>query len=84
MNSLVSVIVPVYNSTAYLKRCVDAILAQTYENLEVLLIDDGSKDDSLKICREYEAKDSRVKAFHKENGDSSSARNVEIKKKKKE
>ena len=79
MGSLVSVIVPVYNSTAYLKRCVDAILSQTYSDLEVLLIDDGSKDDSLKICREYEKNDPRVRAFHKENGGSSSARNVGIK-----
>lgn len=79
MGSLVSVIVPVYNSTAYLKRCVDAILSQTYTDLEVLLIDDGSKDDSLKICREYEKNDPRVRAFHKENGGSSSARNVGIK-----
>ena len=79
MSSLVSVIVPVYNSTAYLKRCVDAILAQTYKDLEVVLVDDGSTDDSLDICREYAKNDSRVKVFHKENGGSSSARNVGIK-----
>ena len=79
MNYLVSVIVPVYNSTSYLKRCVDAILSQTYENLEILLIDDGSTDDSFEICKEYEKKDLRVRAFHKENGGSSSARNVGIK-----
>ena len=79
MNSTVSVIVPVYNSTAYLKRCVDAILSQTYKDLEVLLIDDGSTDDSFRICQEYGQNDSRVRAFHKENGGSSSARNVGIK-----
>ena len=79
MNPLVSVIVPVYNSTAYLKRCVDAILSQTYSNLEIILIDDGSTDDSLALCKEYSKSDSRVKAFHKENGGSSSARNVGIK-----
>ncbi|MCR5849053.1 MAG: glycosyltransferase family 2 protein [Lachnospiraceae bacterium] len=79
MSALVSVIIPVYNSTAYLKRCVDAVLSQTYKELEVLLIDDGSTDDSLAICREYEKNDPRVKAFHKENGGSSSARNVGIK-----
>ena len=79
MNYQVSVIVPVYNSTSYLKRCVDAILSQTYENLEILLIDDGSTDDSFEICKEYEKKDLRVRAFHKENGGSSSARNVGIK-----
>ena len=79
MSSLVSVIVPVYNSTAYLKRCVDAILSQTYQDLEVVLVDDGSTDDSLNMCREYEKSDTRVKVFHKENGGSSSARNVGIK-----
>ena len=79
MSSLVSVIVPVYNSTAYLKRCVDAILSQTYKDLEVVLVDDGSTDDSLNMCREYEKSDARVKVFHKENGGSSSARNVGIK-----
>ncbi|MBO4309905.1 MAG: glycosyltransferase family 2 protein [Lachnospiraceae bacterium] len=78
MDSLVSVIVPVYNSTAYLKRCVDAIVSQTYKNLEILLVDDGSTDDSLSICRDYEKKDSRVRVFHKENGGSSSARNIGI------
>ena len=79
MKPLVSVIVPVYNSTAYLKRCVDAILSQTYSNLEIILIDDGSTDDSLALCNEFSKSDSRVKAFHKENGGSSSARNVGIK-----
>lgn len=79
MTDKVSVIVPVYNSSAYLVRCVDAILNQTYENLEVLLIDDGSKDDSLDICKKYEASDKRIRAIHKENGGSSSARNVGIK-----
>ena len=79
MNALVSVIVPVYNSKAYLKRCVDAILKQTYSNLEVILVDDGSKDDSYMICKEYEAFDKRVRVFTKENGGSSSARNVGIK-----
>ena len=79
MGKTVSVIVPVYNSKAYLERCVDAILTQTYSDLEVVLVDDGSSDNSLEICREYEKKDSRIKVFHKENGGSSSARNVGIK-----
>ena len=79
MGKTVSVIVPVYNSKAYLERCVDAILTQTYSDLEVVLVDDGSSDNSLEICREYEKKDSRIKIFHKENGGSSSARNVGIK-----
>lgn len=73
---LLSVIVPVYNVEAYLPRCVDSILAQTYENLEVILVDDGSKDGSGEICDDYGARDSRIKVIHKENGGLSSARNA--------
>ncbi len=76
MNNLVSVIVPVYNRENYLRRCIDSILAQTYTNFELLLIDDGSTDNSGKICDEYAERDNRVKVFHKENGGVSSARNV--------
>ena len=72
---LVSVIVPVYNAEKYLSRCIDSILAQTFTNFELLLINDGSKDNSGKICDEYAAKDSRVHVFHKENGGASAARN---------
>lgn len=72
----ISVIVPVYNAEKYLRRCVDSILAQTFTDFELLLIDDGSKDNSLEICNEYAANDTRVKVFHKENGGASSARNV--------
>ena len=72
----ISVIVPVYNTEQYLHRCIDSILAQTYTDFELLLIDDGSKDNSGKICNEYAAKDSRVRVFHKENGGVSSARNI--------
>lgn len=71
---LISVIVPVYNTEKYLHRCIDSILAQTFTDFELLLIDDGSKDNSGKICDEYAAKDSRVRVFHKENGGASSAR----------
>ena len=78
MNELVSVIVPVYNSKEYINKCVDAILSQSYRNLEVILVDDGSKDESLKICREYETADERIRVFTKENGGSSSARNLGI------
>jgi len=73
---LISVIVPVYNVEAYLSRCVDSILAQTYENLEIILVDDGTKDSSDKICDDYAARDPRVKVIHKENGGLSSARNA--------
>ena len=75
---LISVIVPVYNVENLLKRCVDSILAQTYENLEILLVDDGSKDSSGAICDAYAAKDSRVHVIHKENGGQSSARNMAL------
>lgn len=75
-NPLISVIVPVYNVAAWLPRCVDSILAQSYENLEVLLVDDGSTDDSGEICEEYAQKDARVRVIHKENGGLSSARNA--------
>ena len=75
-NPLISVIVPVYNTEKYLRRCIDSILAQTYQDFELLLIDDGSKDSSGAICDEYASKDARVRVFHKENGGVSSARNV--------
>lgn len=73
---LVSVIVPVYNAEKYLNRCVDSILSQTMTDFELLLIDDGSKDDSGRICDEYSEKDARVRVFHKPNGGVSSARNL--------
>lgn len=75
---LISVIVPVYNVEAYLPRCVDSILAQNYRNLEVILVDDGTKDASDKICDAYAEKDPRVRVIHKENGGLSSARNAGI------
>lgn len=70
----ISVIVPVYNAEAYLYRCVDSLLAQTFQDFEILLIDDGSPDYSGEICDKYEQKDKRVRVFHKENGGVSSAR----------
>lgn len=72
----ISVIVPVYNAEKYLQRCVDSILAQTFTDFELLLINDGSKDTSGEICDEYVVRDNRVRVFHKENGGVSSARNV--------
>ncbi len=73
---MISIIVPVYNTEKYLHRCIDSVLAQTYQDFELLLIDDGSKDSSGAICDEYAAQDTRVRVFHKENGGVSSARNV--------
>lgn len=76
LSPVVSIIVPVYNAEKYLRRCIDSVLAQTYQDFELLLIDDGSKDSSGAICDEYAKKVTRVKVFHKENGGVSSARNV--------
>ena len=73
---LISIIVPVYNVEQYLDDCLVSILNQTYKNLEIILIDDGSTDNSGKICDEYAKKDSRIIVFHKENGGVSSARNA--------
>lgn len=78
MNPEISVIVPVYNVEKYLCSCIDSILAQTFTDFELLLIDDGSKDKSGEICDEYAKRDCRVKVFHKENGGVSSARNLGI------
>lgn len=72
----ISVIVPVYRVEALLPRCVDSILGQTYEHLEVILVDDGSPDGSGKICDAYAREDPRVRVIHKENGGLSSARNA--------
>lgn len=78
MNRTFSIIIPVYNSERTLRRCVDSVLLQSYQNFELLLIDDGSLDGSGKICDEYQNKDSRVKVVHKENGGPGSARNKGI------
>ena len=78
MNKVISVIVPIYKTAAYLPECVDSLIAQTYENLEILLVDDGSPDESGTIADAYAAKDPRIKVFHKENGGVSSARNLGI------
>lgn len=73
---LISVIVPVYNVEKYLGKCVDSILAQTYENLEIILVEDGTRDGCGAICDAYAAQDPRVRVIHKENGGLSSARNA--------
>lgn len=74
-NPLISVIVPIYKVENYLHRCVDSILNQTYTNLEIILVDDGSPDNCGRICDEYAEKDSRVVVIHRENGGLSAARN---------
>lgn len=74
----ISIIVPVYKVEPYLRRCIDSILAQTYQNFELLLVDDGSPDNCGAICDEYAAKDHRITVIHQENGGVSAARNSGI------
>lgn len=76
MNDLISVIVPVYNVDMFLNRCLNSIINQTYKNLEIIVVDDGSTDNSGKICDDFSKIDSRIFVIHKENGGLSSARNA--------
>lgn len=76
MNFKISIIVPVYKVEKYLNKCIDSILNQSYKNIEVILVDDGSPDNCGKICDEYLLKDNRIRVIHKENGGLSSARNA--------
>ena len=72
---LISIIIPVYNVKNYLSKCIESVISQTYINIEIILVDDGSDDGSEKICEFYTKKDSRIKTIHKKNGGLSSARN---------
>ena len=76
MSELLSVIVAVYNVEKYLHECVDSILSQDYEALEIILIDDGSTDSSGEICDAYTASDSRVRVIHQKNGGAAAAKNA--------
>lgn len=76
MDELLSVIIPIYNVQSYLKRCVDSVINQTHQNLEIILVDDGSPDRCGQICDDYEKTDSRIKVIHKKNGGLSDARNA--------
>ena len=77
-NDLISIVIPVYNVEQYLSKCIDSILNQTYKNLEIILVNDGSPDRCPEICEEYRLKDNRIKVINKENGGLSDARNVGI------
>lgn len=74
-----SIIIPVYNCDKFLRRCIDSIINQEYRNIEIILIDDGSKDNSAKLCDDYANKDKRIKVIHKENAGVSQARNDGLK-----
>ena len=73
---LISVIIPVYNVEQYLEQCVESVLNQTYRNIEVILVDDGSTDKSAEICDQFAQRDERIIVVHKSNGGLSDARNV--------
>ena len=76
MDNVISVIIPVYNVQTYLPECLDSVISQDYRDLEIILIDDGSKDDSGKICDAYAARDSRIKVIHQPNGGAGAAKNA--------
>ncbi len=78
MNPLVSIIIPVYNLAKYLPKCIDSVLAQTYKNIEIIPVDDGSTDNGAEVLKEYANSDNRIKPVFKENGGVSSARNCGI------
>ena len=80
MNSKISIIVPIYNQEKYLGECIESIINQTYQNLEIILVNDGSTDNSLEICKKYQKKDKRIIVIDKENGGLSSSRNAGLKK----
>ncbi len=75
-DSLVSVIVPAYNCEKHIEKCVDSLINQTYKNIEIIIVDDGSTDNTYGIIERLKKEDMRIKAFKKENGGVSSARNV--------
>lgn len=76
MSEKISIIIPIYNVEKYLKKCIDSLIQQTYENIEIILVDDGSTDNSGRICDCYALNDNRIKVVHQKNGGVSSARNT--------
>ena len=76
---LVSIVVPVYNVEKYVEKCLGSLILQSYKDLEIIVVDDGSTDGSGKICDDFSRKDGRIKVFHKKNGGLSSARNFGLK-----
>ena len=80
MSNLISVIIPVYNTEKYIEKCIDSVINQTYGNIEIIIIDDGSTDNSPNICDELSIKHNNIKVFHKKNGGVSTARNYGLEK----
>lgn len=78
MEEIISVIIPVYKTEKYLDKCVESVINQTYKNLEIILVDDGSPDNCPKVCDDWASRDNRIKVIHKKNGGLSSARNAGI------
>lgn len=78
MGDIVSVIIPIYKTKRWLPKCIESVMKQTYTNIEIILVDDGSPDESRSVCEKYAGKDARIKVIHKENGGVSSARNTGI------
>ncbi|MED7788021.1 glycosyltransferase family 2 protein [Francisella sp. 19X1-34] len=78
MQDIITIIIPIYNVEKYLRRCINSVITQTYENLEIILVNDGSTDNSLVICQQYEKEDSRIKVINKKNGGLSSSRNAAL------
>ena len=77
-NELISIVIPIYNVEKYIEKCLDSVIKQTYKNIEIILVDDGSPDNCGKICDSYANNDKRIQVIHKENGGLSDARNVGI------
>lgn len=71
MNPIISVIIPVYNASRYISKCIESVQSQTYPNWQMILVDDGSKDNSLDICNSYASRDSRISVIHQENSGAS-------------
>lgn len=75
MKELISIIIPVYNVEQYIRKCIESVIAQTYTNLEIIIVDDGSTDNSGKICDEFALNDARIRVYHRKNGGAAAARN---------
>ena len=78
MNDLISIVIPIYNASKYLEKCINSVINQTYKNLEIILVNDGSIDNSLDICNDFKDKDNRIKVISKKNEGVSKTRNIGI------